>query len=52
MKDPVLVDLVTGEVFAVAATDVSSEGAWTTYAGLPVHDYPWLLADRSAIRMD
>ena len=52
MKNPVLVDLVTGEVFTVAASDVSSEGGWTTYSGLPVHDYPWLLADRSAIRMD
>ena len=49
MKDPVVVDLLTGELFAVPAADVSRDGEYTVYSNIPVHDYPWLLADKAAI---
>lgn len=49
MKDPVAVDMVTGEVFAVPAKDVSADGEWTVYSNIPVHDYPWLLAEKRAV---
>ena len=48
-RDPVLVDMVTGEVFALSAGQVREEGGFTVYSGVPVHDYPWLLAERRAI---
>ena len=48
-RDPVLVDMVTGEVFALPAGQVREEGGFTVYSGVPVHDYPWLLAERRAI---
>ena len=38
-----------GEVFALPAGQVREEGGFTVYSGVPVHDYPWLLAERRAI---
>ena len=49
LKDPVLVDLITGDVFTIPATDVVASGNGVTYANLAIHDYPWLLAERSAL---
>lgn len=52
LKEPVLVDLITGEVFAVKPEFVSTANGVTTYRNLPVHDYPWLLAEKAALRLD
>ena len=52
LKEPVLVDLITGEVFAVKPEFVSTDNGVTTYRNLPVHDYPWLLAEKAALRLD
>ena len=49
LKEPVLVDLITGDVFAVPAEDVSAAGGAATYRNIAVHDYPWLLAEKSAL---
>lgn len=44
LKDPVLVDLITGDVFAVPADENG------TYA-VKIYDYPWLLAERAALAL-
>lgn len=74
LKDPVLVDLITGDVYTIPAEDVvpaevvdspAKAGSRSTprteyatptpgsqvvtYRNLPVHDYPWLLAEKAAL---
>ena len=48
LKDPILVDLVSGDVFAAAPPASSAEGS--VYR-VPVHDYPWLLAEKGALQL-
>ena len=43
-KDPVLVDMLRGGVYAVASDRV-------TFANLPLVDYPLVLTDRSAVKL-
>ena len=49
--DPVLVDLLSGKVYAVDPKSVVRTGEVTTFVNLDVHDYPWLLAERAAITL-
>jgi hypothetical protein len=42
LRDPLLVDMLTGEVFAVPPT-------WLSSRQLPVGDSPLLLAERTAL---
>ena len=42
LKDPVLVDLLTGDVYDVT-------GGFAETLRVPVYDYPWLLAERAAL---
>lgn len=46
-EDPVLVDLLRGGVYAVASG--RREGNRTVFAGLPLVDYPLVLAPRAAV---
>ena len=51
-KDPVLVDMLRGGVYAVrgeAATSAALQKV-VTYEGLPLVDYPLVLSDRSAVK--
>ena len=56
-KVPVLVDMLRGGVYAVrgaAATNAvlpKVEGEHVTYEGLPLVDYPLVLADRAAVKL-
>ena len=52
LKDPVLVDMVSGEVFAVKPEVVAHGQGATAYRGIPVHDYPWLLAEMAALPLE
>lgn len=49
LKDPVLVDLIAGDVFAVPDGDVSASDEGCVYRNLPIHDYPWLLAEKASL---
>ena len=51
LKDPVLVDLITGDVYAVPAPDVVAGADATTYRNVAIHDYPWLLAEKGALSL-
>ena len=50
-KDPVLVDMLRGGVYAVSNRLRLQEGDHVTFSGLPLVDYPLLVADRSQIKM-
>ena len=49
LENPVLVDLVSGDVFAADAAKPSADGC--VYR-VPVHDYPWLLAEKGALPLE
>jgi len=49
LVDPVLVDLITGDVFAVPSGDVAASDDGFVYRNLAIHDYPWLLAEKAAL---
>ena len=54
-KDPVLVDMLRGGVYAVAvdgrAGAQPSRDGTVTFDGLPLVDYPLVLADRAAVKL-
>jgi len=47
--DPVYVDLLTGRVYDIPEATWSRTGTRYTFRDVPVHDWPVLIADRSAI---
>ena len=48
-KDPVLVDMLRGGVYAVASRKV--DGDSVVFSGLPLVDYPLVLADRRCVKI-
>ena len=48
-KDPVLVDMLRGGVYAVASR--KAEGDKVTFSGLPLVDYPLVLAERASVKL-
>lgn len=48
--DPVLVDLLSGEVFAIR--DVVREGEAVVFGSLPLADYPFVIAERGEIGLE
>ena len=49
-KDPVLVDMLRGDVYSVA--NRTKDGGSVTFPGLPLVDYPIVVADRSQVKME
>ena len=50
--DPVLADLLTGNVFAIPREHWSSDGAVVEFKHLPIYDSPVLVAERAALRIE
>ena len=48
---PVLVDIITGGVYEIPASDWSRSGSTYTFKKVPVYDAPVLIADKSLIRI-
>jgi hypothetical protein len=48
-REPVWIDLVTGNVYAIPAERVAAEGDTVRIAGVPVYDGPGAVADRSLL---
>lgn len=48
-KQPVFVDLITGKVYEIPKAQWSKKGNAHTFTGLPVADYPVLVADKSVL---
>ncbi len=48
-KNPVLVDLRTGQVYAVPAGSWEQTAAGTVFRNLPVYDSPFLIAEQAAL---
>ncbi len=48
--EPVLIDLLSGEVFAIR--DVAREGETVVFNNLPLADYPFAIAERGEIGVD
>ncbi|TFH01835.1 MAG: hypothetical protein E4H13_03825, partial [Calditrichales bacterium] len=48
-SDPVRVDLLNGEVYAV--NQFHSEGNWSVFTGIPMADYPLIIMERSAVEI-
>ncbi len=46
---PVFVDLISGKVYEVPKTAWKKSGTMHTFTGIPVPDYPVLIADRAAL---
>lgn len=50
-EQPVLVDLITGKVYELPKQNWLKKGNTHTFSGIPVPDYPVLLADRVALSL-
>jgi hypothetical protein len=48
-KKPVLVDLITGKVSEIPKDQWRKSGNQFVFSGIPVSDYPLVLADKSAL---
>ena len=46
-KEPALLDLLTGEVYALQ--DFATDAGKTIFSGLPLADYPMAIAERSEL---
>jgi len=51
IDQPVVVDIITGNVYEVPASQWSRNGTVTTFRGIPLYDAPMLLADKSLIQI-
>jgi hypothetical protein len=49
LSDPVLVDLLSGEVFSLSPCE---ECGLAAYKNLPIANYPMVLTERAAIKID
>jgi hypothetical protein len=47
--EPVIVDVITGEVFEIPAEKWKKEGPKYSFLDIPVYDGPMLIADKSLI---
>lgn len=50
MDQPVFVDIITGGVYEIPASQWSTKGDQLIFKGIPVYDGPILIADKSLIR--
>lgn len=50
-SQPVFVDLITGKVYELPKGGWSKKGSTYTFTGLPIPDYPVLLADKAALSL-
>lgn len=48
-SQPVLVDLITGKIYEIPKSNWVKKGNTHTFMGVPVPDYPVLLADKAAL---
>lgn len=51
-KKPVLVDLITGTVYELPRSQWRQSGKSHTFTGIPVPDYPVLVADKAALHLN
>ncbi len=51
MENPVLVDLLTGEVRQIPAAKIEKNGEVTVFKGIPVYDSPQLIMDLSLLKL-
>ena len=49
-KEPVLVEMVSGGVFAIPQESIDSQGEFIVFKEMPVIDSPFVIADKSLIR--
>ena len=49
--EPVLVDLVSGSVYAIPADRVSRQGEYVRFRGMPVSDAPFLIAEKRLLHL-
>lgn len=49
--EPVLVDIITGNVYNIPQNQWSKAGSTYTFKAIPVYDAPMLIADKSLIKM-
>lgn len=50
-KSPVLLDVMTGNVYEIPAKQWASKGNGTSFINLPVYDAPMLIAERSLLKI-
>lgn len=50
-EQPVLVDIISGNVYEIPASQWSVKGTTYRFKGIPIYDAPVLLADKSLIRI-
>ena len=48
-KQPVLIDLITGNIYEIPKDNWKKTGSTYTFTAIPVPDYPVLIADKSAL---
>lgn len=48
-KDPVYVDIITGDVYEIPTSNWSKEGSVFSFRDIPIYDGPILLADKSVV---
>lgn len=51
LQDPVMIDLLSGNVFDIAASKIEREAGQITFANLPLYDAPILLAEKALVRI-
>jgi hypothetical protein len=50
-ENPVFVEILTGGVYEIPASQWSKKGNTTTFKNIPVYDSPILIADKSLIKI-
>ena len=50
-QEPMLVDMVTGEVYAIPADHWQKEGGIDRFQGIPVYDAPILIAEKKLLKI-
>jgi hypothetical protein len=49
-KEPVWIDLITGNIYEIASEQILSEGSASIFHGIPVYDGPSLITDKSLLK--
>ena len=49
LKNPILIDMFTGEVWNLTTRDYSISGNAMTFTNMPLRDYPMIIADMGAV---
>ncbi|OGV63556.1 MAG: hypothetical protein A2283_05210, partial [Lentisphaerae bacterium RIFOXYA12_FULL_48_11] len=50
LKDPVWIDLITGNIYAIPAEQFSADGGTMTFKDIPVYDGPAAITDKSFLK--